>query len=148
MVLVLPWAVPGRWPNVTLRYRHSLWGVTVQERLVALPSGLRLEEVRAPTPEVASYYAIPGALLRREGPVYALVAPGGPAVPELLVRATETGQRAVQVGTRCLALSQVGERVRLRVRWVPAWRALAARRAGGPHVSWQPCLSGGLSGEG
>ena len=119
-------AVPDR-GRVALAYRHSLWGVTVLEIFEATAGGLRLIGVEAATPELDSYYHIPGARLVRQGAVYRLEVPPGPSVPEVRVRATPVGRRTLVVGGRCLQLERVGPEVVIRRMRVPLWRVWGSR---------------------
>lgn len=127
--------------GVALTYRHSVWGVTVVERFEVTSAGLRLVRVEAPTPELDSYYHIPGARLVRQGRVYRLEVPPFNAVPELRVRVTVVGQRTLAAGGRCLPLERVGSEVVIRRARVPLWRAWRAalyRWLPGPL---EPCAS-------
>lgn len=116
----------GDGASVALAYRHSLWGVTVVERLEVTADGLRLVQVEAPTPELDSYYHIPGAQLVREGELFRLEVPRGPVLPEVRVRATERGMRTLVVGGRCLPLRRVGPQVLIRRVRVPRWQVWQA----------------------
>ncbi|HEY8416892.1 MAG TPA: hypothetical protein VIK93_02520 [Limnochordales bacterium] len=115
--------VPGE--TFGIRYRHSIFGVGVEERFSLAPRGFALVEVISTTDGIAEYYAFPNGRLEPAADHFRLV-PGEALIISLPVRirATPVGERTLVLGTRCVPLASLGETVELRwrraalVRWL------------------------------
>ncbi len=107
-----------------IRYRHSVFGVAVEERLAPVPRGFQLVEVVSTTDRIEDYYAFPGGRLQPM-PGYFRLAPGEETVIDapLRVRATPVGQRTLVLEDGgCVPLGDLGDIVELR------WRRVSVAR--------------------
>lgn len=130
------------WPGETfgIRYRHSVFGVAVEERMAPVPGGFAVVEVLSITDRIAAYYAFPQGRLKPM-PGYFRLLPGAELTvgAPLRLRATPVGQRTLVVGRGCVPLTALGDVVELH--WQPAslvrWLWSAARQTiAGKDVPW------------
>lgn len=104
-----------------LQYRHSVYGVRVWEQFTVVGTEVVLEAVEAEGEAALEYYGLPRRPVR-VGDRYR-VAGLNQRWRELVVRATATGQRTLQVGRAVLPLfgeGREGHRIRIRVARAPA----------------------------
>jgi|SRR5690606_34017610 len=113
--------LPGA--GFSIRYRHSIFQVGVEERFRPAPQGFALVEVASTTEEIADYYAFPrGRLVAASGHWRLLPGQDLTLSAPLRIRATPLGRRSLVVGERCVPLAAFGEIVELR------WRRVALAR--------------------
>lgn len=104
-----------------LLYRHSVYGARVWEQFAVAGTDVVLEAVEAEAEAAVEYYGLPHRPVRTGGRYR--VAGVNQRWGELVVRATATGQRTLQVGRSVLPLfdeGREGHRIRIRAVRAPA----------------------------